>query len=430
MTAAARRRHRRSPQYPLATIAPYGPDNTFATKLVVAVLERPGPRGPSTTRTWTTQAVDVRRDPTIAADVAEFLREAGVKHTTTPDRILGCPHQEGIDYPMGRTCPRCPFWAGIDRFTHEPIAVPTPTLSALEVLAALAEDLLTVPEEALASADGHRNALTEPLLAALDRGIADPEGASSDEANLFSYALYLFAKWRETRAYPSVVRWLSLPGEAPFEIGGDIVTQDGARILAAVFDGDLAPIKALVLNRTANEYGRAAGVSALSHLAAWAEVPRDAIVDWFLWLAREGLEREPSQVWGSLANECVDIEALTVFPDLRQAYRDELIDPMFIAPEELDQAEALPAGQMLDETRERYPPIDDVATATTWWDRRRQPDGDADVDDDDEDDDHAWDDEDADTVDAQEPYRAPVKVGRNAPCPCGSGKKYKKCCGK
>ncbi|MHC5061039.1 MAG: SEC-C metal-binding domain-containing protein, partial [Planctomycetota bacterium] len=22
------------------------------------------------------------------------------------------------------------------------------------------------------------------------------------------------------------------------------------------------------------------------------------------------------------------------------------------------------------------------------------------------------------------------KVGRNQPCPCGSGKKYKKCCGK
>ena len=22
------------------------------------------------------------------------------------------------------------------------------------------------------------------------------------------------------------------------------------------------------------------------------------------------------------------------------------------------------------------------------------------------------------------------KVGRNAPCPCGSGKKYKKCCGR
>ena len=28
-----------------------------------------------------------------------------------------------------------------------------------------------------------------------------------------------------------------------------------------------------------------------------------------------------------------------------------------------------------------------------------------------------------------EPRRV-VKVGRNEPCPCGSGKKYKACCGK
>lgn len=28
----------------------------------------------------------------------------------------------------------------------------------------------------------------------------------------------------------------------------------------------------------------------------------------------------------------------------------------------------------------------------------------------------------------QEPYRAEDRVGRNDPCPCGSGKKYKKCC--
>lgn len=29
-----------------------------------------------------------------------------------------------------------------------------------------------------------------------------------------------------------------------------------------------------------------------------------------------------------------------------------------------------------------------------------------------------------------EPIRAAVKVGRNQPCPCGSGRKYKQCCGK
>ncbi len=29
-----------------------------------------------------------------------------------------------------------------------------------------------------------------------------------------------------------------------------------------------------------------------------------------------------------------------------------------------------------------------------------------------------------------EPVRGQGKVGRNDPCPCGSGKKYKKCCGR
>jgi SEC-C motif/HEPN domain len=29
----------------------------------------------------------------------------------------------------------------------------------------------------------------------------------------------------------------------------------------------------------------------------------------------------------------------------------------------------------------------------------------------------------------KEPAKSPIKVGRNDPCPCGSGKKYKKCCG-
>jgi hypothetical protein len=395
----------------VGTIAAYGPDTTLATKLVVSVLDRTGRDETLAMRTWTTQAVDVRHDPTIAADVAAFLREFGVKQSIGADRVIGCPHEESIDYPMGRTCPLCPFWAGIDRFTHEPIAVPLPTMSPSEILTALAEAASAPPQEALASADGHRDALVEPLLAALDRGIANPVDASTEDGNLFSYALYLLAKWREPRALPSVIRWLSLPDEQPFVIGGDIVTQDGARILAAVCDGDVAPIKALILNRDADEYGRANGVSALALLAAWAEMPREPIVEYLLWLAREGLEREPGPVWDSLASDAADIEALAVFPELRRAYDEGLVDPQFMAPEELEEAESAPRGRMLEAMRTGRPPIDDVATATSWWSAFGEGE-----------------DEDAAIVEPQEPYRAPRKVGRNEPCPW-SGKKYKKCCG-
>jgi Protein of unknown function (DUF1186)/SEC-C motif len=407
-------------------MAAYGPDNTRATKLVVSIVARPE-REPLRMRTWTTETGDVRSDPTVAAELAAFISECRVRRTVEADRIIGCPHEEGIDYPMGRTCPRCSFWAGTDRFTHEPIPAPVPSMPPDAVLSSLAEDAPDRIQEALVSADAHREALIGPLLDALNRGIVDPVGASTLDASTFSYALYLFAKWREPRAYPHVIRWLSLPEEDPFEIAGDVVTMDGSRILAAVCDGNLEPIKTLILNRHADQYGRSAGVTALALLAAWAEVPRSQVVDCFLWLAREGLEREPSAVWDSLAADSADIEALEVFPELRRAYDDGLIDPRSVGRSELDEVEAMPRGEMARRTRERRPPIDDVAAATAWWDRRS-----FDGDDDDEPpsgDDGGDGSDDSEYVDVLEPYRAPAKVGRNEPCPCGSGKKYKKCCG-
>ena len=408
MTSLPRSRPGLPGRYPLAAIAAYGPDSRLATKLVVSVFTRPGQRDPSAIRTWKTQAVDVRHDPTIAADVASFVQQHRAKETVTSDRIIGCPHEEGIDYPMGRACPECPFWAGIDRFTHESVTPPLSTMTPAEVLAALSSEPGVPPRAALASADGHRSVLVEPLLRAIDYGLASPSEASPDAATLFCYALYLLAKWREPRAYSYVLRWLSLPGEAPFEIAGDVVTQDGARLLAAVCDGDLEPIKALVLDRGANEYGRGAGVTALALLAAWAEVPGESVVTWFLWLAREGLEREPSQVWNSLAAESADIEALAVFPELRRAYASGLIDRQFMNPSELDDVEAARRGTVLEATRERHPPIDDVIAATAWWGRFEKAEA---------------------FAPTGEPYRAAPKVGRNEPCPCGSGRKFKKCCG-
>ncbi|HEX7778873.1 MAG TPA: DUF1186 domain-containing protein [Vicinamibacterales bacterium] len=413
---------RSAQQYPLGIIALYGPDNTRATKLVASIVNDPQRPDPVAMQKWTTEATDIRQDPAVAEDLSTFLRRHGVKDRVTAGRIIGCPHEEGIDYPMGRACPRCPFWADIDRFTHEPLTSP-PTMSPAEVLATLSRDL-SASNEALRSADAHRSELIEPLLRTIDRAVREGEDASNEDLNLFSYAVYLVAKWREPRAYPGIVRWFSMPGEEPFIIGGDIVTQHGARILAAVCDGDLEPIKALILNRDADEYGRGNGVGALAFLAAWGEVPRQPIVDYFQWLAREGLEREHSQVWNSLAGNAVDIRALAAFPDLRRAYDDDLIDPMYMGRDELEKAESMASASHLESVRELEPPIDDVAAATAWWAREA------------EDGDDEWedvadrDDDDGEFVQPQEPYRAPLKVGRNAPCPCGSGKKYKKCCGR
>ena len=290
-------------KYPLATISAYGPDNRRATKLVVGILRRAGQKDANSIRSWTSDASDVRNDPVIASELADWLRSQGVKDTVSHDRIIGCPHEAGIDYPMGRACPQCPFWASIDRFTHERISAPVATMSPDQVLIELGKDRTSHPLEALDSADAHRGVLVQPLLEALERGITHADTASKEEAQLVCYALYLLAKWREPRAYPLVIRWLSLSDAVSTALSGDVSTQDAARILAAVCDGDLEPIKRLVLNRDADEFSRGVAVAALALLAVWAEVPRDTILDYFVWLAREGLERHTNYVWGALAAE-------------------------------------------------------------------------------------------------------------------------------
>jgi len=58
---------------------------------------------------------DVRTDPQIAAEILTFLDAAGVKTVALANRIIGCPHEEGINYEG----PTYPYWAGRDRWTGE-----------------------------------------------------------------------------------------------------------------------------------------------------------------------------------------------------------------------------------------------------------------------------------------------------------------------
>ena len=55
------------------------------------------------------------------SEVADFIKQNHVAQTVTYDRILGCSHEEGTDYPEGGSLPVLPpFWENIDRFTHKP----------------------------------------------------------------------------------------------------------------------------------------------------------------------------------------------------------------------------------------------------------------------------------------------------------------------
>jgi hypothetical protein len=107
--------------YPLATVALYGPDDKCATKVAVGIImgER---EEPEHLERWFSEEQDIRKDRGVAEQIFDFVRGHGAKTVVMTDRIIGCPHEEEIDYPAGEACPFCPFWANRDRWTGDPMA--------------------------------------------------------------------------------------------------------------------------------------------------------------------------------------------------------------------------------------------------------------------------------------------------------------------
>ena len=101
--------------YPLATVAFYGPTNEYASKVAVAIVPRENAE-PASLKRWFAKDTDVRRDPDIAAEMVAFIQAEQALSVVMTEGIIGCPHEEGIDYPEGTECPQCPFWRGRDRW--------------------------------------------------------------------------------------------------------------------------------------------------------------------------------------------------------------------------------------------------------------------------------------------------------------------------
>jgi hypothetical protein len=94
---------------PVATVAYYGPDDRTATKVAVSIVRQWGQEPAELKRWW---GKDVNRDLDIQKDIADFIKAHEAKSVVITDGIIDCPHEQGIDFPLGEDCPYCPFWRG------------------------------------------------------------------------------------------------------------------------------------------------------------------------------------------------------------------------------------------------------------------------------------------------------------------------------
>jgi hypothetical protein len=241
------------------------------------------------------------------------------------------------------------------------------------------------------------------------------------------YAMFLLAQFRETRAYPLVVRFASLPGDLLDSLCGDFITDDLGQILASVCGGELAGIQSLIENETIDEWVRGAALSSLVTLVAAGQKSRDEIVSYFAGLFRGKLVRKWSHVWDALVSYGSDLYPEELLEDIKQAYEDGLVDPGFIGFDDVKRDMAMGKDRILarlaDNPHRRL--VDDTVAEMGWWACFREGSRNG-----------ANSPTEVPSKDGPRPggaasqiVRAAPKIGRNEQCPCGSGKKYKKCCG-
>jgi hypothetical protein len=285
-------------------------------------------------------------------------------------------------------------------------------------------------KEAVLAAIARREEITPALLSILEKLSALADDSILDAEWLpFSYAMFLLAQFRETRAHPLLVRCARLPEDMQDFLFGDNIAVDLGNALASTCGGKLDGIQSIVEDENANEWARYAALESLVVLAGAGLVSRAAIVDYFGSLFRGKLAREQKNeiAWSALVNCASDLYPEELLAEIERAFADGLVDEMSINMDNVRRELALGKEAVLAKTASdpHHHLIDDTVKEMEWW--------------------HCFHEEDKELAKAGtealgqrggswDDVPVPIrrigsKIGRNDPCPCGSGKKHKRCCG-
>jgi len=260
------------------------------------------------------------------------------------------------------------------------------------------------PREALEDAITQQEAITPVLLDIIyniSNGTDSLEGSPA-----FMYSTYLLAQFREKRAYPIVVKYfgdLGLEDEA-LDPTGDMVTEDLDSILASVCHGDLGLIKQLIEAPEVNEYVKNAAFSSLVILYNNNLLTREDLVSYI----GNILEREtdPSFI-AYIACIACDFHPKELYDALAKCFDQELLEEGIIDKEDFDGYMQMDVDVVLAKLKDNrlYQLVNNVVSEMgSWGCFHPEPNS------------------------TPIRYDSNAKIGRNDPCPCGSGKKYKKCC--
>lgn len=279
------------------------------------------------------------------------------------------------------------------------------------------------PKDAMAAATVQRDVMAPVFVALLER-ISQQRSGSMSDADLMALipAIYLLAQWRETRAYRPLLRLLRRSTRTLDLTLGDAVTESAFRMVAGTFDDDLNPLFEAIMDLCADDFARGAMMCALVVIAQLHPTLRPEIESFISsFLTRQ--PKAPEDLLISWADVVADLGLEDMTETVRSVFDKGLIPKdycdfsHFISDLEATRA----AGGVPASRRYRQGLIEDAVEDLSHWYCYSD----------------AYFEKQKTLKENPDPRVIPMAnfirnlaptAGRNDPCPCGSGKKFKKCC--
>lgn len=264
-----------------------------------------------------------------------------------------------------------------------------------------------LPVDAMEAAIRRPDRIAGAVLEVVARAAGDV-ALSPEEGNLLFWGIHVLGEVRDTRLLPPLLRLVRRADDEMLDLLGDAVTLTLSRLVVSTYDGDLPGLTEAISDREADGFVRWSLLSALAYLTFAGTIPREDAHDLLVRFDDERWAAGGDPAWVGW-EEAV---ALLGFADMaervataRQDARllDDVSDPEWFA---LTLAEAVAKPQ--DRARFDDKDLGPVEDAVAELDRALASDEEG---------------------EPEAPVVNPLRdVGRNDPCPCGSGRKFKKCC--
>jgi hypothetical protein len=276
------------------------------------------------------------------------------------------------------------------------------------------------------------------LLAAIERAAEAPV-TSQSELNLVYYGVPILAAAREPRLQAPLTRLLRLPDDTLDTLLGDDYVITVARFAIGAFDGDAQALYDLVCDADATEFVRMPMFGVIGYLTWLGRIPTETTREFLYRFDADRVIPAGDIGWNGWETAIELLGWREFVPLVEAAYADGRLDTGVSTLRHFKKGLAAAVAAAPDDGSrfkdDGYDYIEDVLKtiafpAPSLAELDRAPASGLD---------YEWDDEPIDDPDeakemshwaaAPGQRRNPLRhVGRNDPCPCGSGKKHKRCC--